>query len=122
MEPAVLGLALTLLIQISTTNFPWIIRQSAEVSNQMVSVERMLEYGSLDSEDYGCKESSKSDQQRVSNSLQSDGSISVSNLTVRYRSDLPPALSGISFNIEPGQKVGVYSLNTGCSKSVCLIP
>lgn len=28
-EPSVLGLALTLLIQISTTNFPWIVRQSA---------------------------------------------------------------------------------------------
>jgi ATP-binding cassette subfamily C (CFTR/MRP) protein 4 len=28
-QPSVLGLALTLLIQISTTNFPWIVRQSA---------------------------------------------------------------------------------------------
>lgn len=34
-DPAVLGLSLTLLIQISTTNFPWIVRQSAEVSNQV---------------------------------------------------------------------------------------
>jgi len=28
-QPSVLGLALTLLIQVSTTNFPWIVRQSA---------------------------------------------------------------------------------------------
>ena len=28
-QPSVLGLALTLLVQISTTNFPWIVRQSA---------------------------------------------------------------------------------------------
>ena len=28
-QPSVIGLALTLLIQISTTNFPWIVRQSA---------------------------------------------------------------------------------------------
>ena len=46
-DPAILGLALTLLIQISTTNFPWIVRQSAEVTNQMVSVERILEFGDL---------------------------------------------------------------------------
>ena len=41
---SILFLALTLLIQISTTNFPWIVRQSVEVCNQMVSIERLLEY------------------------------------------------------------------------------
>ena len=34
-DPAILGLSLTLLIQISTSNFPWVIRQSAEVTNQV---------------------------------------------------------------------------------------
>lgn len=34
-NPSILGLSLTLLIQISTTNFPWIVRQSAEVTNQV---------------------------------------------------------------------------------------
>ena len=41
---SILFLALTPLIQISTTNFPWIVRQSVEVCNQMVSIERLLEY------------------------------------------------------------------------------
>ena len=35
-DPAVLGVALTLLLQIAGTNFPWIVRQSAEIVNQMV--------------------------------------------------------------------------------------
>lgn len=39
-ETTVLGLTLTLLIQIAGTNFPWVVRQSAEVVNQMTSVER----------------------------------------------------------------------------------
>ena len=43
-DPAVLGLAITMLLQLAGTNFPWMIRQSAEVVNQMVSVERLLEY------------------------------------------------------------------------------
>ena len=29
-DPAILGLALTMLIQIATQNFPWMVRQSAE--------------------------------------------------------------------------------------------
>ncbi len=46
-DPATLGLALTMLLQIAGTNFPWMVRQSAEVTNQMVSVERVLAFGSL---------------------------------------------------------------------------
>ena len=34
-HPATLGLALTLLIQMANTNFPWMVRQSAEVVSQL---------------------------------------------------------------------------------------
>lgn len=114
-DPAVLGLALTLLIQISTTNFPWIVRQSAEVVNQMVSVERILDYGQLDTEIYGKKDCG--DEANVNWPV--DGSIVVDNLTTRYRSNLPVVLSGVSFSVESGQKIGVVG-RSGCGKSTLI--
>ena len=110
-DPAILGLALTLLIQISTTNFPWVVRQSAEVSNQMVSVERIVTYGSLPSEaaleaefDQGLKD------------WPENKTIKVKNLTTRYRSDLPPVLHNVSFEVNSGQKLAVVG-RTGSGKS-----
>jgi hypothetical protein len=44
--PAILGLALSMLLQLAGI-FQWCIRQSAEVVNLMVSVERVLGFGAL---------------------------------------------------------------------------
>lgn len=48
-DPGVLGLALSMLIMLSGL-FQWCIRQSAEVVNQMVSVERVIGFRDLESE------------------------------------------------------------------------
>lgn len=101
-DPSVLGLALTLLIQISTTNFPWIVRQSAEVTNQMVSVERINEYGKLAPE-----AALTTDFDTKNKNWPLDASIRVTDLSVRYREDLPPCLSNISFSIESGCRLGI---------------
>jgi len=110
-DPAVLGLSLTLLIQISTTNFPWMVRQSAEVTNQMVSVERIMEFGTLSPE-----AALETDLDDDHTDWPKDTSISVNNLTTRYRSNLPPCLNGVSFKIEPGQTCGIVG-RTGSGKS-----
>lgn len=101
-DPSVLGLALTLLIQISTTNFPWIVRQSAEVTNQMVSVERINEYGKLAPE---AALTTEFDTQNKNWPI--DASIRVTDLSVRYREDLPLCLSNISFSIESGCRLAI---------------
>lgn len=49
-DPTFLGLTMTLLLQFAGS-IQWAVRQSAEVVNQMVSVERVHEYGKIDSED-----------------------------------------------------------------------
>lgn len=101
-NPSVLGLALTLLIQISTTNLPWIVRQSAEVTNQMVSVERINEYGKLAPE---AALATEFDTQNKNWPI--DASIRVTDLSVRYREDLPLCLSNISFSIESGSRLAI---------------
>ena len=102
-DPAVLGLALTLLIQIAGTNFPWIVRQSAEVVNQMTSVERIQEFAELPSEapfDFD------NDKQLIG-SWPNKGAIEVKSLDIRYRPELPLALDDTTFSIPAGSRIGI---------------
>ncbi len=46
---AIVGLALSHVLQLTGT-LQWCVRQSAEVENTMTSVERMLQYTTLDQE------------------------------------------------------------------------
>ena len=109
---AVLGMCLTLLLQMAGTNFPWMVRQSAEVVNQMVSVERVNEYGHLPSE----AALNTGHDDHVGDLWPEEPSISASTLTVRHRASLPPALKGVSFEIRSGQRVGICG-RTGSGKS-----
>lgn len=108
-----LGLALTLLLQLAGTNFPWIVRQSAEVVNQMVSVERISAYCRIPAEG---ELSKPLDAALLAQEWPSAGSIEVRNLSVRYRSNLPLALEDLSMKIEPGQRIGIVG-RSGSGKS-----
>jgi len=107
-DPAILGLSLTMLLQLSGL-FQWAVRQSAEVVNLMISVERVAEYGNLEPE--AALTSSADDP-----TWPSQGSIQVKDLSVRYRSTLPLSLRKISFSIEAGQRIGIVG-RTGSGKS-----
>lgn len=111
-DPATLGLALTLLIQMSNQNFPWVVRQSAEVTNQMVSVERILEFCHLEPEAPLEMDADK----KLEDSWPSKGTIELKNLSVRYRPGLPLALAGINCTIQNGSRLGVVG-RTGSGKS-----
>jgi ABC-type multidrug transport system fused ATPase/permease subunit len=78
---------------------------------QMICVERVSEYSKVESE----ADLSKVSDQKLVNWPKS-GDIEVNNLSIRYRSTLPLSLSGISFSIKSGQKVGVVG-RTGSGKS-----
>ncbi|KAL3922295.1 MAG: hypothetical protein SGILL_002279 [Bacillariaceae sp.] len=110
-DPAVLGLALSMLLQLAGTNFPWMIRQSAEVVNQMVSVERILEYSEAPSEAPLSLPFDEAHQD-----WPTKPSITFDDFAVRYRENLPKVLSNISFEIEAGMKVGIVG-RSGCGKS-----
>ncbi len=102
-NPSVLGLALSYLLQLAGL-FQWAVRQSAEVVNQMVSVERVLEYGDLPSE--GALKLD-SDEALTKNGWPTAGAIQVQDLSARYRPNLPLSLENVSFSIPSGSRVGV---------------
>lgn len=109
-DPVVFGLALSMLIQLGSI-FQWTIRQSAEVVNQMVCVERVSEYIKLESE-----APLTTDEDKVYTDWPSSGSITVQNLAVRYRSNLPLSLKNISFSVQSGKRLGIIG-RTGSGKS-----
>jgi len=108
-DPVVFGLALSMLIQLGSI-FQWTIRQSAEVVNQMVSVERVSEYSNIEPEP---PLHMNGDNNKT---WPEHGCIVVKDLTARYRKDLPPTLRGVSFTIEAGKRVGICG-RTGSGKS-----
>eukprot|EP00538_Stauroneis_constricta_P012629 CAMPEP_0119552576 /NCGR_PEP_ID=MMETSP1352-20130426/5521_1 /TAXON_ID=265584 /ORGANISM="Stauroneis constricta, Strain CCMP1120" /LENGTH=1426 /DNA_ID=CAMNT_0007598827 /DNA_START=60 /DNA_END=4340 /DNA_ORIENTATION=+ len=111
-DPAILGLSISMLLQLAGL-FQWCIRQSAEVVNQFVSVERVLEFGDLEPEgelEYA------DDKSLVDKSWPQEASIDVKNMMVRYRPQLPPALDGATFKIANRTRVGIVG-RTGSGKS-----
>ena len=81
---------------------------SAEVENQMVAVERIMGFRDLPSE---AALKSQYDDEVVKEfpytEWPSNGTIDVKGLNVRYRPGLPLSLSGLTFTIQGGSRVGV---------------
>ncbi|CAF0805769.1 unnamed protein product [Adineta ricciae] len=89
----------------------WTIRQSVEVETQMTSVERILDYCSLQQEQSSLKSSPPSNWPQ-------HGRIIFNNVSMSHSSQphAPLALHNISFTIEPAQKIGIVG-RTGSGKS-----
>lgn len=94
----------------------FLLRAITEMEQKLVSVERIVEYSQLegerDTEAGGVQVSSIP----LSPQWPQEGKIEVDNLHVRYASDLPDVLHGVSFKVAPHSKVGVVG-PTGCGKS-----
>ena len=86
-DPSSLGLALCMLIQL-TGVFQHGVRQSAEVANQMISVERVIEFMNLPTE----AASSTQCDDELNDDWPSTGIVEVKDLNVRYRQGLPLSL------------------------------
>lgn len=76
------------------------VRQSAEVSNQMTSVERVLEYQQLEPEE------EPSEPKKLSEEWPTKGCIEFKNVFYRYFAEADPVLRNLTFIIKPKEKIG----------------
>ncbi|XP_055306876.1 ATP-binding cassette sub-family C member 4-like [Sitodiplosis mosellana] len=104
-----IGLAVTQALNL-TGVVQWGVRECAEVSTQMMAVERVLEYCGLEPE----KQPSK--PVTVSIDWPSKGCIEFRNVFYRYCGESEPVLQGLSFVIKPMEKIGIVG-RTGAGKS-----
>uniref|UniRef100_A0AAR5P3C7 Multidrug resistance-associated protein 4-like n=1 Tax=Dendroctonus ponderosae TaxID=77166 RepID=A0AAR5P3C7_DENPD len=88
------------------------VRQSAEVSSTMTSVERVLQYTKLDEE--GPWEALPGDRPPLD--WPQKGRVSFSHAFLRYSSDSPPSIRDLNVEFRPGEKIGVVG-RTGAGKS-----
>mmetsp|Transcript_5464 Transcript_5464/g.8077 ORF Transcript_5464/g.8077 Transcript_5464/m.8077 type:complete len:1386 (-) Transcript_5464:101-4258(-) len=115
-DPGLAGIALTYAIMLSG-GFQYLVRQSAKAETTMTSVERMQHYTSLENE--GSWDDSKGAPKYSKDTWPSKGEIVASDLSCRYREDLPTVLKQISFRFPGGSRVGVVG-RTGSGKSSLL--
>lgn len=97
-----------------TSLLQWGIRHSCEVANQLISVERILEYGDLEPER---TPKIPDDLKPIAlNKWPSNGHIEFRNVTYKYAYESEPVLKHISFELLPKTKTCVVG-RTGAGKS-----
>ncbi|KAG2004754.1 ATP-binding cassette transporter [Coprinopsis cinerea AmutBmut pab1-1] len=111
-NPARIGVVLTYTLSI-TQFFSEMVAQYAQIEQNMNAVERVLHYADLPSE--GERQTS----QDPPPSWPEKGEIEFKNVELAYREGLPLVLKDVSFQIRPGEKVGIVG-RTGAGKSSLL--
>lgn len=88
--------------------FQWCVRQSCEIENQMIAVERILEYSELPSEPL--------DEGKLVPPLEwpTQGEIKFENVSFSYSNGLPSVLKNLTFSIQPSEKIGVVGRTGMC--------
>ncbi|KAK9055990.1 hypothetical protein SSX86_027077 [Deinandra increscens subsp. villosa] len=108
-----MGLLLSYALNI-TTLLTTVLRLASLAENSLNAVERVGTYIELPSEAPSLIENN-----RPPPGWPSSGSIKFENVGLRYRTELPPVLQGLSFFIPPSDKVGIVG-RTGAGKSSML--
>lgn len=106
------ALLLTLVLRMSG-DLNWAVRSGSMLEMSMTRVERIYHYSALEPEP---PRDLDNDALVAGPKWPERGLIEVQDLSLRYRPDLPLALTGVSVVIEPGMKVGVVG-RTGSGKS-----
>eukprot|EP00916_Digyalum_oweni_P008083 GHVL01013527.1.p1 GENE.GHVL01013527.1~~GHVL01013527.1.p1 ORF type:complete len:1441 (-),score=279.03 GHVL01013527.1:18-4340(-) len=104
------GLALAYALNITQT-LNWMVRMSAERETNIVSVERVKEYSEIAQEAPAIIPNN-----RPPLDWPNRGAVSIQNISLRYRPDLPLVLRNINIEINPLEKIGVVG-RTGAGKS-----
>ena len=105
------GLSLTYALSV-TQALNWFVRMNADLENNSVAVERVVDQSRVVAEKDGTEEPPQN--------WPSHGSLEVSNLKLRYRPELPLVLKGLTFSVEGGTKLALVG-RTGSGKSSFLL-
>lgn len=92
------------------------VRQMAEVENNMNSVERIVYYA----DDVEQEAAYEVPEKKPSSSWPDHGRVELKDVFLSYRPGLPEVLKGISMSINAGEKVGIVG-RTGAGKSSIMI-
>ncbi|OWB72623.1 hypothetical protein B5S31_g2340 [[Candida] boidinii] len=95
-------------------NAVWLVRTYAMLEMNMNSIERIQEYMSIDQEPDAFIPDNDPPQ-----SWPENGSIEVSDLSLRYAPALPRVINNVSFNVQPCTKIGIVG-RTGAGKSTII--
>ncbi|GAB0093527.1 probable multidrug resistance-associated protein lethal(2)03659 [Sergentomyia squamirostris] len=105
------GLAITQVVNL-VGSCMWGMQQTAELENQMISVERVIQYSKLPSE----PPLETEPKNKPTKEWPSDGAIKFENLSLRYVDEGEVILKDLNFEIKAGEKVGIVG-RTGAGKS-----
>ncbi|KAK3795778.1 hypothetical protein RRG08_031859 [Elysia crispata] len=111
MDPGFVGLSVVYTLNLMG-RFQWAVRQSVELENQMISVERVLQYTRLPKE---ADLESKPDH-KPPDTWPSSGSLQAKSVSLKYSPSAPFVLRDVSFDIHGGEKIGIVG-RTGAGKS-----
>ncbi|KAG6548704.1 hypothetical protein Mapa_009859 [Marchantia paleacea] len=109
-RPELVGLSLSYGLALNTCLL-WLVLAICNVEQKMVAVERILQYSKLPSE-----APLVIPDRKPPPSWPAKGSITMTNVQMRYRADMPLVLKGVSFSVKGGEKLGVVG-RTGSGKS-----
>ncbi|GAA5893310.1 uncharacterized protein JCM6883_007628 [Sporobolomyces salmoneus] len=110
-SPSQTGLVLSYILTVSQA-FSWMVRQGAEVENDMNAVERLLHYANhIEAEAPAIVE-----EKRPAENWPAQGAIEFDKVVMSYRPELPPVLKGMSLSVGAGERIGVVG-RTGAGKS-----
>ncbi|KAF9100550.1 hypothetical protein BGX29_006497 [Mortierella sp. GBA35] len=110
LDPSLVGLAMSYALGLTNITVV-LVRTASDVQNQLVSVERMQEYSEKPIE--APLDVSGS---HLPENWPSQGHLSFHSFSTRYREGLDLVLKKVSFEVQPGEKVGIVG-RTGAGKS-----
>ncbi|CCO28288.1 Oligomycin resistance ATP-dependent permease YOR1 [Rhizoctonia solani AG-1 IB] len=115
LSPSQIGVALSYILLVQQS-FGWMVRQSAEVENDMNGVERILHYAQHVEQEAPYEIPDK----EPPSSWPESGAVELKDVVMSYRPGLPAVLRGLSMRINGGEKIGIVG-RTGAGKSSIMI-